>query len=101
MLVWSLKVTSYIGRLFIWCLSCFVEVFTLDSHPQHQEIFNTLERLKVDSDKDVRYFANPVPEQTILGEYEDDAIEDIDVETVSLNLDPKHKLQEFYLLLKC
>ncbi|XP_022341101.2 serine/threonine-protein phosphatase 4 regulatory subunit 1-like isoform X1 [Crassostrea virginica] len=58
------------------------EVFTLDSHPQHQEIFNTLERLKVDSDKDVRYFANPVPEQTILGEYEDDAIEDIDVETL-------------------
>lgn len=100
-LVWSLKVTSYIEKLFVWCLSCFVEVFTLDSHPQHQEIFNTLERLKVDSDKDVRYFANPVPEQTILGEYEDDAIEDIDVETVSLNLDPKHKMQEFYLLLKC
>ncbi|XP_062583021.1 serine/threonine-protein phosphatase 4 regulatory subunit 1-like isoform X2 [Saccostrea cucullata] len=51
-------------------------------HPQHEEILKTLERLQTDSDRDVRYFANPVPENTSLLDYEDDAIEDIDVETL-------------------
>lgn len=59
-----------------------VEDFTIESHPQQEEILRTLERLQTDHDKDVRYFANPIPENTSIGDYEDDAIEDIDVETV-------------------
>ncbi|XP_061166602.1 serine/threonine-protein phosphatase 4 regulatory subunit 1-like isoform X2 [Saccostrea echinata] len=58
------------------------EYFTNDDHPQHAEILKTLERLQTDGDRDVRYFANPVPENTSLLDYEDDAIEDIDVETL-------------------
>ncbi|XP_065936379.1 serine/threonine-protein phosphatase 4 regulatory subunit 1 isoform X4 [Magallana gigas] len=58
------------------------DVFTSESHPQQREILSTLERLKADGDRDVRYFANPVPEHTMLVDYEDDAIEDIDIETL-------------------
>ncbi|XP_048745314.2 serine/threonine-protein phosphatase 4 regulatory subunit 1-like isoform X2 [Ostrea edulis] len=58
------------------------EDFTIESHPQQEEILRTLERLQTDHDKDVRYFANPIPENTSIGDYEDDAIEDIDVETL-------------------
>lgn len=42
-----------------------------------------LERLKVDGDRDVWYFVNFVLEYIMFVDYEDDVIEDIDVEIVS------------------
>lgn len=42
-----------------------------------------LERLKVDGDRDVRYFVNFVLEYIMFVDYEDDVIEDIDIEIVS------------------
>lgn len=76
--LWKLKLKCLIKQILN-----FADVFTSESHPQQREILSTLERLKADGDRDVRYFANPVPEHTMLVDYEDDAIEDIDVETVS------------------